>query len=198
MEGPGSRSGTTTMKVGIVAATTRPGRHSRGVAAWVATTMRERSEGQLVPDLVDLGELALPMFDEPEHPRHSRYQHAHTKAWSGRVESWDAVVIVTPEYNHSYPGSIKNALDFLYQEWRDLAVGFVSYGGKSAGVRAVHDLQPVTLELGMHPLHSDVAIAFHRDHLDEHGAFRPTERHAYELRGLLAELVRWEGSHDAR
>lgn len=174
------------MTIGIIAGTTRPGRQSVGVAGWVAARMGERDGLQL--DLVDLGELGLPMFDEPEHPRHRRYQHEHTKVWSRRVEGWSAVVIVTPEYNHSYPGSLKNALDFLYREWHGLPVGFVSYGGKSAGVRAIHDLQPVALELGMRPLRRDVAIAFHRQHLDEQGVFRPSERQEHELSDLLTEL----------
>lgn len=174
------------MKIGIVAGTTRPGRQSVGVASWVAARMRDQQG--LEPQVVDLGELALPLFDEPEHPRARRYRHDHTKAWSATVEEWKALVIVTPEYNHSYPGSLKNALDFLYQEWHGLPVGFVSYGGKSAGVRAVHHLQPVALELGMRLLHADVAIAFHRDHLDEDGAFHADERHEQELAILLCQI----------
>lgn len=173
-------------RMGVIAATTRPGRKSVGVAQWVASRARERDGIEV--DLVDLGELGLPMFDEPEHPRHQRYQHEHTKAWSVRVAGWDAVVITTPEYNHSYPGSLKNALDFLYREWRGMPVGFVSYGGRSAGIRAVHDLHPVVLELGMRPLHADVAVAFHRDHLDEHGDFHASERQEHELARLLDEL----------
>jgi len=174
------------MRVGVIAATTRPGRKSIGVAGWVATRTGDRDA--LEPDVIDLGELNLPLFDEPEHPRNRRYQHDHTRTWSATVDEWDALVIVTPEYNHSYPGSLKNALDYLYWEWHGLPVGFVSYGGKSAGVRAVQHLQSVALELGMHPLHADVAIAFHRDYLDEADAFHPDDRHECELGALLDEL----------
>ena len=61
--------------------------------------------------------MALPLLDEQAHPRLGTYAHEHTRAWAATVDAADAVVVVTPEYNHSFPASVKNALDFLYNEW---------------------------------------------------------------------------------
>jgi NAD(P)H-dependent FMN reductase len=174
----------------VIAGSTRPGRRSPEVARWVAT--RAAASGAFTVRVVDLGELGLPLFDEPEHPRHRRYVHAHTREWSAVVEASDAFVIVTPEYNHGYPSGLKNALDFLYDEWRDKAVGLVCFGGVSAGLRAVQQLKTVLLELRMHPVHEGVAIPFHIEHFDTEGHFQPTDRFEGALSSMLAAVQQEE------
>ena len=72
---------------------------------------------------MDLAEVNLPVFDEPEHPRFRKYQHEHTKAWSARVARADAYVFVTPEYNFSTPPALLNAIDYLVHEWAYKPVG---------------------------------------------------------------------------
>ena len=84
----------------------------------------------------------------------------HTHEWSEQVDAADAFVFVTPEYNHGYPASLKNAIDYLHHEWRYKPVGFVSYGGVAAGTRSVEQLQQVVTAVklyagdraGQHPV----------------------------------------------
>ena len=70
-------------------------------------------------------------------------------------------MFVTPEYNYGYPAAIKNAIDYLHQEWKDKPAGFVSYGGIAAGTRAVQQLKQVITTLRMVPVFESVNIPFH-------------------------------------
>ena len=101
----------------VIVASTRPGRKGIAVAEWVQQVAR--LHGCFDVELVDLAEINLPVFDEPHHPRLQQYTKPHTKQWSETVERADAFVFVFPEYNHSFPASLKNALDFLSVEWAD-------------------------------------------------------------------------------
>ncbi|MGW9197687.1 NADPH-dependent FMN reductase [Micromonospora chersina] len=147
------------MTVGIVIGSTRPGRVGGQIGAWMAG--RVGSDG----DLIDLAEQGLPLLDEPEHASTGRYAHAHTRRWSERVAGCDALVFVTPEYNSSFPASLKNALDFLYHEWRGKPIGVVAYGGISSGGRAAQSLLPVLVHLGMVPV-GTLLVRF-RNHLTD-------------------------------
>jgi NAD(P)H-dependent FMN reductase len=129
------------INVKIIIASTRPGRKGPAVAAWI--TERTKAHTEMKVEVLDLAEINLPLLDEPEHPRLQKYQHEHTKNWSAKIESGDAYIIVTPEYNFGYPATIKNALDFLYNEWTYKPVAFVSYGGIAGGTRAVQMLKQV-------------------------------------------------------
>jgi NAD(P)H-dependent FMN reductase len=122
-------------------------------------------------DLIDLAEVALPFFDETEHPSSGKYSNAHTQRWSQRIASLDAFVLVTPEYNHSFSAPMKNALDYLSVEWNRKPVAFVGYGMTSAGTRAVQALVPVVVALGMFaagavylPLRQRTSAAGHFQH----------------------------------
>ena len=145
-------------KLLIILASTRPGRVGLPVANWfneLAVT-----DARFEVELVDLAELALPLLDEPKHPRLREYSHDHTFAWSETVDSADAVVLVTAEYNYGYPAALKNALDYLHHEWRFKPVGFVSYGGVAAGTRAVQQLKQVVGALQLIPTGTGVNIPF--------------------------------------
>jgi NAD(P)H-dependent FMN reductase len=142
----------------VIIASTRPGRVGAPVGHWFVE--RAREHGGFEVELVDLAEVNLPFFDEPRRPRFGDYQHEHTKRWSRLVSRADAFVIVTPEYNYGFSAVLKNALDFLNREWADKPVGFVSYGGVSAGTRAVQMLKQVVAGLRMIPVTDAVAIPF--------------------------------------
>jgi NAD(P)H-dependent FMN reductase len=141
----------------IIIGSTRPGRAGLPIATWFAD--RARSHGAFDVDLVDLAELDLPLLDEPNHPRLRRYTQQHTKDWSATVDAGDAFVIVTPEYNHSYPAPLKAVIDAHFREWLGKPVGFVSYGGLSGGLRAVEHLRPVFAEL--HAVTVRDTVSFH-------------------------------------
>ena len=170
----------------VIIASTRPGRVGGPVGEWVVEAARVSSEFDV--EVADLQELALPLLDEPAHPRLRDYRHDHTRSWSAQVDRADGIVIVMPEYNHSFTAPLKNALDYLVHEWDGKPVGLVSYGGLAGGARAVVAIQPVLANLGMRGIHANVEIAWVAEHLVD-GAFVPTDRHDRALAAQLAELA---------
>ena len=171
----------------IIIGSTRPGRVGPSIAAWFAE--QARADGQFEVEVVDLAEVNLPVFDEPHHPRLRNYTHEHTKAWSAIVDRADAIVFVNPEYNHSVNGALKNAIDFLSQEWAHKPVGFVSYGGVSGGLRAVQVLKQVVTALRMYPISGAVAIQMAAKQLNGQGEFVPTEAQNVSAAGIFTELA---------
>jgi len=178
-------------KLQVIIVSTRPERAGKPIADWFVDEARQDSRFDI--ELTDLAELALPLLDEPDHPRLRQYVHEHTRAWSRIVEDSDAFVLVMPEYNHGFAASIKNALDYLHDEWAHKPVGFVSYGGISAGLRAVQMLKPVLSCLRMVPLTDQVALANFGQYLTD-GVFAPGEPAADAVIVMLDELERTMGA----
>jgi NAD(P)H-dependent FMN reductase len=173
----------------IVIASTRPGRVGLPVGEWIHR--RAVGHGAFDVEMVDLATVHLPLLDEPYHPRLRRYQHQHTKDWSATVERADAFVFVIPEYNHGFNAAIKNAIDYLYQEWQHKAVGLVSYGGVAAGTRAVQLLKPVLSAVRLVPLLEAVPIPFVAQFLDEERHLRPNQVMEEAATTMLDALARW-------
>jgi NAD(P)H-dependent FMN reductase len=176
----------------IIIGSTRPGRAGLSIATWFAD--RARSHGGFDVGVADLAELNLPLLDEPRHPRLRQYIHQHTKDWSAIVDASDAFVMVTPEYNNGYPAALKNALDYLHSEWGDKPVGFVSYGGVSAGTRAVQQLKQVVATLKLLPVVEAVSIPFHPQFIGEDGGLHANEIMEQAADAMLDELMRVEGA----
>ena len=179
------------MNLLVIVGSTRPGRAGLPISEWFVE-QAESHDGVTVT-LADLAELNLPLLDEPNHPRLRQYVNRHTKEWSATVDAADAIVIVTPEYNHSYPAPLKNALDYLHQEWQYKPVGFVSYGGVSAGTRAVMALKPVVTALRMVPVVENVNIPFHPQVIRD-GELTPNETTTQAADAMVDELVRVEAA----
>jgi NAD(P)H-dependent FMN reductase len=173
----------------IFIVSTRPGRKGEAIARWFEE--RARGHGQFDIEVVDLADVNLPLFDEPEHPRFRKYQHEHTKQWSARVSRADAFVFVTPEYNYSSPPSLINALDFLIHEWAYKPVGFVSYGGVSGGTRSVQMTKLLVCGLKMMPMSEAVSLPFFMKSFTADGVFAPDETQAQAATVMLDELLRW-------
>lgn len=142
----------------IIIASTRPGRAGLPVARWFEPIAR--AHGAFDVSVADLAEWNLPFLDEPKHPKLREYTKEHTRRWSAEVDAADAFVFVMPEYNHGFNAPLKNAIDFLHQEWQHKPAGFVSYGGVAAGMRAVQQLKQVLISLNMMPVNDAVAIQF--------------------------------------
>jgi NAD(P)H-dependent FMN reductase len=176
----------------IIIGSTRPGRAGLPIATWFAD--RARSHGGFEVTVADLAKVNLPLLDEPKHPRLGQYIHQHTKNWSAIVDASDAFVIVTPEYNHGYPAALKNAIDYLHNEWRDKPVGFVSYGGVSAGTRAVQQLKEVVTTLKMLPVSEAVSIPFHPQFIGDDGRVQANAIMEQAADAMLDELVRVDGA----
>jgi NAD(P)H-dependent FMN reductase len=172
----------------IVIGSTRPGRIGPKFAEW----FRERAvaQGGFAVESIDLARVNLPLFDEPNHPRLRQYVHHHTIEWSRRVERVDAFVFVTPEYNFGYNAALKNAIDYLSEEWANKAAGFVSYGGVAAGTRAVQQLKQVLTALKMVTVAESVNIPFFSQFIDDAGHVRPNDAMNRASDAMLEELLR--------
>jgi NAD(P)H-dependent FMN reductase len=179
-------------RLNIILASTRPDRVGASVADWFTRIAHEHAGFDV--RLVDLAELGLPFLDEPTPAVDRRpYQHQHTRRWSEITAAADAYVFVTPEYNQGYPAPLKNALDFLYHEWNDKPVAFVSYGMTSGGMRSVQQLKTVVTALKMVPIDETVAIHL-RQALDDEGNLVPSQIARNAAKATLDELLRVSGA----
>jgi len=178
------------LRVAIVTGSTRPGRHNEAVSRCVHRLARQRKDAEF--ELVDIADYKLPLFDERMPPSLGRYEHQHTKRWADKVASFDAYVFVTPEYNHSTSGALKNAIDFLYREWNNKAAGFVSYGG-AGGARAVEHLRLIMAELMVATVRAQVLLSFFTD-FEKFTTFTPDPRHERDLHTMVDQLVAWAGA----
>jgi len=176
----------------IVIASTRPGRVGLPVADWFREAATAHAGFDI--EVSDLAELGLPFLDEPNHPRLRRYTKAHTRAWSATVDASDAFVFVMPEYNYGFNAPLKNAIDYLHEEWHWKPVGFVSYGGIAAGTRALQMMKLVVTSLKMVPIFEAVSIPFVATLIDDDGRFQATEVVEKAAVAMLDELVRVEAA----
>ncbi|MEO6833201.1 MAG: NAD(P)H-dependent oxidoreductase [Chitinophagaceae bacterium] len=177
------------LKLKIIIGSTRPSRKGHVIADWFLDIATLHPNFDV--ELLDLKEINLPLFDEAEHPRFQRYAHEHTKNWSKVIAEADAFVMVTPEYNFGYPATLKNAMDFLSVEWQEKPVGFVSYGGVSAGTRAVQDLKLPITTLGMMPIPQAVNIPFFTQFINDEGIFVGNELLEKSANAMLYKLENW-------
>lgn len=173
--------------IGVILGSTRPGRNGEQVARWVIAHAASRADA--VFELIDLADFPLPHLDEPLPPAMGQYQHDHTKNWAAKVASFDGFVMVTPEYNHSTSGVLKNAIDYLAAEWHNKAVGFVSYGA-AGGTRAVEHLRLIAGELQMADVRQQVALSLMTD-FEHFSTFKPGDHHTPALATLLDQVVAW-------
>jgi NAD(P)H-dependent FMN reductase len=177
-------------KLGVIIASVREGRVGRPVADWFAE--RARTHGRFDIDVIDLKDVNLPLFAERNHPRLRQYESAHQKAWSARIAGLDAFVFVMPEYNYSTAPALLNALDYLVTEWNYKAVGLVSYGGISGGLRAAQMVKQTVTALKMMPIPEAVSISFVAQAIDkDSGVFKATEAQDRMAAAMLDELFRW-------
>jgi NAD(P)H-dependent FMN reductase len=183
-------------KLLVIIASTRPGRVGLPIGNWFVERARQR--GNFDVEVADLAEINLPLFNEPNHPRFHNYLHQHTKDWSALVDSADAVVFVMPEYNYGFTAPLKNAIDYLHQEWLYKPVGFVSYGGIAAGTRAVQMIKPVLTALKMVPVTEAVSIPFVTQFIDENGEVRANEIMEQSADAMLDELAEWQSALSVR
>lgn len=174
-------------RIAIILGSTRPGRNGEAVANWVYDIAKQRDDADY--ELVDIADYKLPHLDEAIPPSMGQYTQPHTKAWAAKIASFDGYVFVTPEYNHSTSGALKNAIDFLYGEWNNKAAGFVSYGSVG-GTRAVEHLRLIMAELQVADVRAQVALSLATDFQDYH-IFTPAAYHEDNLTTLLDQLVAW-------
>ncbi|MFD0981080.1 NADPH-dependent FMN reductase [Tropicimonas aquimaris] len=172
--------------IDVVICSTRPGRIGDRVATWFHKIAAE--DGTVEARLVDIRDFGLPLFDEPRHPKLGEYQHEHTKRWARSVAAADGFAFVAPEYNHGPTPALVNALTYLGPEWALKPAGFVSYGGRSGGLRAAQLTKPILSALKMYPTKNGVVVPMVKTFLDG-DRFVGTDELEKEARGLLKELA---------
>jgi NAD(P)H-dependent FMN reductase len=177
-------------RIGIILGSTRPNRNGEQVARWVLEFASQRQDAEF--ELVDLRDYPLPHLDEPLPPALGQYANDHTKEWAAKIASFDGYVIVTPEYNHGTSGVLKNAIDFLYAEWNNKAVGFVSYGGVG-GARAAEHLRLVAGELQMADVRQQVALSMITE-FENFSVFKPGDYNRDALNTLLDQVIAWSAA----
>ncbi|MFD8563539.1 NADPH-dependent FMN reductase [Streptosporangium canum] len=174
-------------KIAIIIGSTRPGRSGEAVARWVHDIATKRQDAEF--ELVDLKDFGLPHLDEVMPAAMGQYSHPHTRAWAETIDSFDGYVFVTPEYNHSTSGALKNAIDFLYAEWNNKAAGFVSYGS-AGGTRAVEHLRLVMGELQVADVRAQVALSLFTD-FEHFSVLNPAAHQEDAVTAMLDQVVAW-------
>lgn len=177
-------------KLKIISSTVRPGRKGPVIAKWIAEAAQKH--GGFEVEVLDLGEINLPVMNEAVHPVMKQYEHEYTKQWSAKIEEADAFIFVTAEYDYSYPASLKNAIEYLVHEWAYKASGIVSYSiGPFAGVRALMSLKTDLLSLKNIAVHEAVNIPSYNQFINEEGEFIPSELLIKSADVMLTQLTRW-------
>jgi NAD(P)H-dependent FMN reductase len=174
-------------RVAIIIGSTRPGRNGEAVAHWIYDIASKRDDAEF--ELVDLIDFKLPHLDEVMPASMGQYANQHTKEWAAKIASFDGFVFVTPEYNHSTSGALKNAIDYLYGEWNNKAAGFVSYGAVG-GARAVEHLRLVMGELQVADVRAQVALSLYTD-FENFSKFAPGPQHEAQADVMLGQVVAW-------
>jgi NAD(P)H-dependent FMN reductase len=175
------------LKIGVVTGSTRPGRNTEQVASWVMDQLKIRNDAQY--ELVDIADYNLPLLDESIPPSMAMYSKDHTKRWAAKVAEFDGYIFVTPEYNHSVPAALKNALDFVYGEWNNKVAGFVSFGS-AGGVRAVEQLRQIMAELQIADVRAQVMFSLFTD-FENFSVFKPDARHESSFNQLVDQVLLW-------
>ena len=175
------------LKIGIVTGSTRPGRVNLQVAEWVKHIADKRSD--VTFEIVDIADYQLPLYDEAIPAAYGQYAHEHTKKWAAKIGSLDGFIFVTPEYNHSFSGALKNAIDFIYGEWNNKAAGFVSYGS-GGGIRAVEQLRQIMSEIQIADVRAQVFMSLFSD-FENFSVFKPDPRHEASLETVLDQVISW-------
>ncbi|MET9109147.1 NADPH-dependent FMN reductase [Streptomyces zhihengii] len=174
------------LKLAVVLASNREGRFGPVVADWFLSRAALRDD--FAVDFIDLGETELPSaLSYRPGPEVRAVLDKVTPVLDGA----DAYVVLTPEYNHSFPAVLKSLIDWHYGEWQAKPVGFVSYGGMSGGLRAVEQLRQVFAE--MHAVTVRDTVSFHNvgAHFDDEGNHRDPAGPDAAAKTMLDQLAWW-------
>jgi NAD(P)H-dependent FMN reductase len=181
-------------KLQIIIGSTRPGRAADQVAPWVID--RTRAHGGFDVDVLDLRDWPLPIFAEHWGSigdfNDPTYSMPIVRAWNRKIKEADAYLVITPEYNHSVPGVLKNAIDsvfvsFAFRNKPLVAVGYS--GGISGGVRAIEHLAQIAIEAEMVPLRTAIVIPQVAEAFGEAG--KPVNPVAEVSLGIALDDLEW-------
>jgi NAD(P)H-dependent FMN reductase len=178
-------------RIAIIIGSTRPRRRATMVAAWVRDVARRHTD-RADFEVVDIADYGLPLLDEEVPAAIGEYAGEHTRRWARVIAGFDGFVFVTPEYNHSVPAALKNAIDYLFAEWNNKAMGVVSYGSVG-GARAAEQLRLIAGELQMADVRQQVALSLMTE-FENFSVFKPGDYNKAALNTLLDQVIAWSAA----
>lgn len=177
------------LRIGVIIGSVRERRFGSTVAKWLVGQSAQR--GDLDIDVIDLREVDLPPVIQTHPVVTGEYTAEQVRAFAARIGAADGFVVITPEYNHSYPSSLKHAIDCVNPEWHAKPIGFVSYGGLAGGLRAVEHLRLVFAELHAVTIRETVSFYMAPMQFDEAGEPRDVDMVNGAAKKLLDQLAWW-------
>ena len=174
------------LNIAIIPGTSRPQALNPQIVNWVEQQLA--SNDDVRAEVVDFGSFDLPLLDEVVPAGAKMYANDHTKAWGAKLEEFDAFIFVTPEYNHSISGSLKNALDFVATEFNHKVAGIVNYGADK-GVRAAEHLRHILANYKLAVVRDQGSFSIFTDVAD--GTFAPAEVSAAPFASMVDDIVAW-------
>ena len=179
----------TPLKVGVIIGSVRTGRFADKVSKWFVAEAARRDDLEI--HVIDLSEPAL--VEELKLNLDPLGTPGEAPNLAARIDGLDAYVVITPEYNHGYPASLKLAIDYVYNEWRAKPVGFVSYGGVAGGLRSVEQLRQVFAEL--HAVTVRDTVSFHNpwERFDDEGRLLDDDGGSSKAASVLLDQLAWWG-----
>ncbi|ASM71306.1 MULTISPECIES: NADPH-dependent FMN reductase [Roseobacteraceae] len=172
----------TELRIAVIVGSTRERRFAKTVADWFVG--RARLQEGVKIDVIDLEVAGLPAILNFDND-------AATEAYVQRIAGADAFVMITPEYNHSYPASLKQAIDVAQEEWHAKPVAFLSYGGMGGGIRAVEHLRAVMPEVHATTIRNTISLHNVWGLFDDEGNFREPERYNKSVDAMFHQLIWW-------
>src|SRR3989338_6653085 len=180
------------LNIKVIVGSTREARFSYKAAAWITGEIRKQKEIEV--ETLDLRNYDMPFYNEPVSPSYKQepFKNEAVARFTKKIAEGDAFVIVTHEYNHGASGVLKNALDWVYPEWNNKPIAFVSYGSVG-GARAVEQFRMKAIELKMAPIRQAVHIPQHWTLSDEKGNLKEgaLESFTKSAEAMLVQLIWW-------
>jgi NAD(P)H-dependent FMN reductase len=172
--------------VKLIIGSTRQGRVAKPIADWLVA--HAKAEG-IELGVLDLAEINLPMYDAAVPPAYMPTQTTEGKAWQAKVAETEAFVFLTAEYNRSIPAPLKNAIDYLFDEWKEKPAAIVSYGYVDGGGSATKHLKDILSWVKMDIVEQSVAIPFTQE-LFENGQFKDIDAALSSVKAPFIEVLK--------
>jgi NAD(P)H-dependent FMN reductase len=181
----------------IIIGSTRPGRAADRVVPWISAAAREH--GAFDVDILDLRDFSLPVFGETfgtlGDPAHPTFSAPEVRRWNDAILAGDAYLFVTPEYNHSVPGVLKNAIDSVFATFafrNKPAASVADSGGIGGGIRAIEHLAHIAIEAELVPLRNSVVIPYVTAAFGPDGS--PGDDRAVAAAKIMLDDLAWWGT----
>lgn len=176
-------------KIGIISGSVREGNNATAVSQWILDFANNRNDEGVEYELVPLSDYDLPLLGAKLDADRAETAGAAIKAWSEKMASFDGYVFITPEYNHSVGGALKNALDYLNPEVNNKAAALVGYGSLG-GARAHENMRIILAELRVATVRTTTNFSIITD-FENMSVFKPNDYNKTNAEGMFNDLLLW-------